>query len=521
MAQLRCTTGEPVAFPKPKIYLFHYSEPRAHQFEALTQALLACRDCEVFWTDEHIPTQERHRQLAEMQLFILPVNYYFLTEPTEEEESDIAFAYANNIPLLPVLMEADLLPLYSLPHKFGETPCLRFCREPDTFISFSDGLKLALSSLLPPDALVAEAAGDLKAMATCRRKDLLRGLAFFYGIRTQKRISKGLKLLHKAALAGDRDAAVCLLRIYAHGIGVPANRQLALHFSHRLMQELVSLESLRFPEQLPEYYPDVCQLCIQVDRADLAMRLMSKLVEALCCTLGDSHALSCMHRDVLLSYCSRYRQDDFWMWSLCQKQHQAVSELYGSTHPEALARLRCLAFYTRKDQNHDAALQYYKTIYEVCCDTLGEEAEETLIALRYVAAQCKAMHKNRHAEALSRISYDLLLKAKGRHYPETLEALEVLCDSLFESESRQELGYLVKRLHVCRRLALGKAHPKTLDAQVKLALFYSSDKQKARAVRTITAAYESYKHFYGAEHPKTVEAKEMMEYMKRQSEEET
>lgn len=520
MAQLNCRTDTPTDHLKPKVYLFCRSLLRERHVESLIQAIQDCRDCDIFWSDEPVPAQEKQALLADMQLFILPVDFTLLAEPNEEIDSEIAFAISNHIPLLPVLMEPDLYPLYSRPHKFGELPCLRYCREADSFVPFRDALSLTFDSLLLSEDLQTAASANLRSFPANSLKDLLQGISAYYGINRKKDTSKGLKLMHKAAKAGNPDASILLLRIYAHGIGTPANRQLAFQFASRLVKNLETQEKIKLPEQLPGYFLDIAHLCAGTDRQDLTVQLVSKLADSLSCTLGENHRLTVLYRDVLTTYCLRYRGDDFWLIDLCNKQYWAAHEAYGEIHPETLERARRVAYFSQKSGALHDALDHCKSIYAVCRKAFGEQAEETLLALKDVAAQCLRMSQFHHAQELGELAYKQLLETLGRHHPATLDALEIRCDAQLALDEARMVMPSLRQLHSGSRIVFGKEHPRSLQILVKMASAAMKLKQKVRAVRHITEAYKGYLHLYGSEYPKTLEIKEVMEYMKRISDEE-
>ena len=152
MTQLTCIPGTPMGYPLPKVYLFCRPQLRQRHVDALAEAIRACRNCDIYWSEEPISAPMRRELLGDMKLFILPVDFTLLSNPNEDIEGDVAFALQEHIPLLPVLMEPEIYPVYSLPHKFGKLPCLRYCKSCCSQEGFLQQMRpgvAARSNLLP------------------------------------------------------------------------------------------------------------------------------------------------------------------------------------------------------------------------------------------------------------------------------------------------------------------------------------------------------------------------------------
>lgn len=510
MTQLTCIPGTPMGYPLPKVYLFCRPQLRQRHVDALAEAIRACRNCDIYWSEEPISAPMRRELLGDMKLFILPVDFTLLSNPNEDIEGDVAFALQEHIPLLPVLMEPEIYPVYSLPHKFGKLPCLRYCRESDSYLPFPSALQLAFEMLLFPETLLDAAFQDLRKLPADSHKDLLRGVAAIW---TDTHPDKGIRLLHKAARAGSMEATALLLRIYTIGIGIPKNQPAALHYASRLVNDFLAQEAVLLPEQMPRFLLDIALLCLPLERQDVSVRLLSKLLTGLEETLGEDHDLTLLYRDILTAFCRHYRRDDYWMLQLCRAQHAAMFMKYGSDHPETRERLRRMAQYCDKVGDPHMALDHYRKLYTDCLNTFGKKAPETLSALHDVAAQCAAMRHYEHAQKLADEAYTLRLETLGGHDPAALRSMELLCDMLLElGKQKEQLQYL-RPLYTKCRIVLGKEHPRTLSVLSKLALAYHGSGQKSRAVRYMRDAHNAYLHLYGADFPKTRQTEELLRYI--------
>ena len=513
MAQLNCIPGTPMGHPLPKVYLFCRPLLRERHTNTLIQAIRDHRNCDIYWADAPIPDQERGELLSDMQLFVLPVDFQLLEKSEESIDHEVAFALRNHIPLLPVLMEPDIYPLYSLPHKFGTLPCLRYCREDDSFLPFAPGLQLALDMLLLPDRLLAEASGNLKQLPAGSRKELLKGVAALAGIRQRRQPDTGMKHLYKAARSGLAEAVALSLRIYNIGIGIPQNQRMALQYAIRATDAFLAQESLSLSEQTPDQLLDLALLCIPMERQDLSIRIMAKLTDALEDTLGVTHDLTLMYRDILSAFCRQYRRDDFFMVQLCRKQYQATLQKFGENHPDTRERLRKVALYCDKAANPQQAMEHYRTLVISCREHLGENAPETLSALYHIAGQCQRMRLFSHTRQLCETVYKLQSSELGSRDPAAMDTLELLCEALLELGEQADLASYLRKLHSGRRMVLGSEHPKTLSVLLKLALRYHGAGQKSRAIRTVRDAHNGYLRLYGEEYPKTKQALELLHYI--------
>ena len=79
MATFQSTTGAPAEIRKPKIYISCRTPLQEADRNSIIEAVLACRNCDIFWFEDAVSNQERKKLLADMQLILLPVDLAVLT----------------------------------------------------------------------------------------------------------------------------------------------------------------------------------------------------------------------------------------------------------------------------------------------------------------------------------------------------------------------------------------------------------------------------------------------------------
>lgn len=101
---------------------------------------------------ERISLEDQTNQLGRMSLFVIPVTMKLLTEPNRAMDEDVPFAIENHIPLLPIMMEGGLDPIYCRPDKFGDRKYLMPGRDTDrSGLSYTEKLSRYLKSVLLDD----------------------------------------------------------------------------------------------------------------------------------------------------------------------------------------------------------------------------------------------------------------------------------------------------------------------------------------------------------------------------------
>ncbi|MBQ7365031.1 MAG: toll/interleukin-1 receptor domain-containing protein, partial [Clostridia bacterium] len=156
---------------KPRVYLCLHPDDHA-LIDAIADEILSEVNCAVFYHTDPITDVEEHlRDLAEMNLFVIPVTTRFLTKPSDALTLDVPFAKDNHIPILPLMQESGLDALFN--NVLGELQYLDPRQSDQTAIPYKEKLSQYLSAVLVGDAL-AEAvrnAFDAYIFLSYRKKD--------------------------------------------------------------------------------------------------------------------------------------------------------------------------------------------------------------------------------------------------------------------------------------------------------------------------------------------------------------
>ena len=138
---------------KPRVYFTCHPEDFAGTFETLSEDILRCADCAVWYNDAPedegavVPEQD----LTQMQLFVMPVTTRLLFTPNAALSRDFPFAIKNTIPVLPILMEDDAVILEAFNTRCGHLQALSRARRDLTEIPYEEKLKRYLQALLISD----------------------------------------------------------------------------------------------------------------------------------------------------------------------------------------------------------------------------------------------------------------------------------------------------------------------------------------------------------------------------------
>ena len=103
-------------YDKACVYFTAHPEDHSTQFPQVKRDILLLQDC-VIWSDSDTNRSADDRFLSELsylniQLIVIPVTRRLLEEPNRVVDAELPFALDHCIPVLPILMEPGLEPLY-------------------------------------------------------------------------------------------------------------------------------------------------------------------------------------------------------------------------------------------------------------------------------------------------------------------------------------------------------------------------------------------------------------------------
>ncbi len=157
MCKICCKTrGNSSPKGKGRVYFTCHPNDFDTYFEKLCEDIFQALDCAVYYTENMsaaFSEEERNMDLANCNLFVVPITYNLLSTPNRAMDHDIAFAKSKHIPILPIMMEIGLDGLYSERDKFGEMHYISPFARDQGGLSYEKKLKDYLNTVLVGDEL--------------------------------------------------------------------------------------------------------------------------------------------------------------------------------------------------------------------------------------------------------------------------------------------------------------------------------------------------------------------------------
>jgi len=158
---------------KAKVYFCCHPDDFQQLFLPISDEILAKQSCAVWYpTDRDGDYDELFfDDLAQMQLFVMPVTSRLLTTENRALDTEFRFAAEHHIPVLPLMQEKGLEALFN--ERCGELQFLDKYANDATAISYDEKLKKYLSSVLLSDETVEKIrnAFDAYVFLSYRKKD--------------------------------------------------------------------------------------------------------------------------------------------------------------------------------------------------------------------------------------------------------------------------------------------------------------------------------------------------------------
>lgn len=177
MAEFRVKTkGNANPHGKARVYFTCHPDDFERYFQRITDDILSANNCAVYYTQDmsaKIAENEKETDLGGCALFVVPITIKLMTTPNRAMDEDIAYAKKHNIPILPFMMEMEIVDIYSQQENFGERQFLNPYSVDNTEISYAEKLKKYLDALLISEetAKRIRAAFDAYVFLSYRKKD--------------------------------------------------------------------------------------------------------------------------------------------------------------------------------------------------------------------------------------------------------------------------------------------------------------------------------------------------------------
>ncbi len=177
MTKMRCKTkGNTSPQGKSRVYFTCHAEDFENVFDQICSDIFKTHDCAIYYTedmDDQISEENKDTDLGSMNLMVIPITKKLLTQPNRAMDYDFPYAIQKHIPVLPIMLEADLDYDYGKPDKFGELQYLSFISQDETQISYEIKLKQFLNAVLISNEMAQRirAAFDAYIFLSYRKKD--------------------------------------------------------------------------------------------------------------------------------------------------------------------------------------------------------------------------------------------------------------------------------------------------------------------------------------------------------------
>ena len=177
MSQIKYVTrGNSSPNGKPRVYFTCHPNDFESRFQMICEDIFATQDCAIYYTEdmsEPLSFDDIDVELGRFNLFVVPITLKLLNEESRAMSVDIAYAKANHIPILPIMLERGIDIPYSRPEAFGELQYLNRYSDDPTEISYEEKLKKYLSAILISNdtAKKIRAAFEAYIFLSYRKKD--------------------------------------------------------------------------------------------------------------------------------------------------------------------------------------------------------------------------------------------------------------------------------------------------------------------------------------------------------------
>ena len=557
MANMLCKTmGNANPKGKPRVYFSCHPEDFEKYFEKICEDIFNAHNCAIYYTEDMsapIPEEDWVTDLGSNNLFVIPVTRKLLTQPNRAMDQDFAYAKAEHIPVLPIMMEFGIDDLYMQPGKFGTLQYLNPNSNDDTEIAYGRKLSKYLESVLVSDetAKRIRAAFDAYIFLSYRKQD-------------RRYANELMRLIHKNPLC--RDLAIWFDEFLTPGESFRDSIDKILHDS-KLFTLLVTpnlLEDANFV--MAEEYPAAKSSGIHILPAEMVPTDKTALSEKFqdipdCVDVSDEsifhqHFLDALEKAAIttndtdpehnfligLAYLKgidvevdrkrgvelvtsaaeaglpeameqlytmhlaglwvplNYKKAAFWAEALVNYHNNAS----GEEHPSTLRWMDTLSYVNIQLGNFQKAKQLASHVYTLQCKLFGEDSAVCIEALNHFAISCDELGDYRKARELKEKAYELQCKHFGEESPTAITLLSNLSLTLSKLGMHRNALSMAKKAYEQHCKVLGEEHLDTLRSLSNLATAYKNLDDRQKCAELNEQAYTLRRKILGEAHPYTL-----------------
>ena len=577
MAEFKVITkGNADPHGKPRVYFCCHPEDFGRVFyndkllcfEKICEDVFKTHDCAIYYTEdmnEPLDDNNINIDLKRMNLFLVPVTFRLMNEPCRAMAVDIAYAKANNIKILPFMMESGLDAVYALQRNFGERQYLNPYSNDATEVGYEEKLKKILEVILISDEMAKKvrAAFDAYIFLSYRKKDRnyanelmriihnipgCRDIAIWYdefltpGESWRENIKQAMEMVKEKSNLFTLLVTPNLLEEYLDENGelkknfvmeneYPEARDMGMRILPTEMVETdhdeLNLKYDGIPEPVKsedEHFTDTLlsvieKIAISENDNDPQHNFLIGLaylegidVEVNCdrgieliTTAAEAGEIAAMRMLYDIYDEGKYVSINYaeaLKWA--ERIYDFAVREYGEEHPDTLTPLNNIAYTYGELGDHKKALELYEKVYKLSCKIFGEEHPDTLTSLNNLSMTYGDLGDYKKAFELQEKVCKLSRKILGEEHPVTLLSLNNLAGTYGELGDYKKALELFEKVYKLRCKILGEEHPGTLASLNNIAGTYGGLGDYKKALELQEKEYKLSCKILGEEHPDTL-----------------
>ncbi len=565
------TRGNAPSKDMPRVYLACHPDDFERCFEKVSADLFEAADCALFYRadmTEPLPEETRALDLGRMNLFVFPVTFRFLSEPSAARE-ELAFAKESGALILPLMFDIGIDPWYSLPENFGTRQYLAPFSSDPTEVPYPEKLKLFLSGTLLDPATISRIRKSFDAyiFLSYRKADRVfanelirlihaepryRDIAVWFdefltpGEAFDEKIGEALDLSRVFALTvtptltkytpeGRRNYVMENEYPMAKRAAEDPSREHPLRILPVQMSALsgeedaaLQREFAGLPALVNGFDPAALQAALYEQLKDIALAENDRDPEhnymiglaylegidvetdpkrgvGMITAAAEAGFLPAMEKLSELYHAGRYVRLN-WREDLKWRErlYEGCVRLYGEEDQRTVRRLNNLASILGELGDYPRQLELNEKAYALYRRVFGEDDPETLISLSNLAGTYGKLGDHARAIELDEQAYETKCRTLGEEHPSTLSSLNNLALDYMRSGDCERARELAEKAYEAERRTLGEEHPSTLTSLNNLAGIADKLGDHQRALEWNREIYLHRTRILGKEHPHTL-----------------
>ncbi len=543
------TKGNSTPTGKRRVYFACHPNDFDRTFEDICNDIFATHDVAIYYADEKYEDRELYEtDMKQMDLVVIPVTFNLLNKKNDAMDRDLVFAKKERIPVLPIMIEPDLVDDFSREDRFGKMEYLKKYEIDPTKISYEERLKRFLNSVFLEDELAERVrkAFDAYIFLSYRKKD-------------RQYANELMRLIHKDPVC--RDIAIWYDEYLVPGEEFDSAIEKAMEKSElftllvtpNLINERNYVEKHEYPKaqklgmgifpvevvdtdrsKLEGRYPSIPK-CVRTEDETLFRVEFEKAVKHIARTESDTpehnFLIGLAYLEGIDVEVDKARAEELIrgaaeadlpeaMEKLANMYQNGVGveqnmELYLDWYKKLvrhyeehkdidddhlMAYKSNLAGIYNDFGNSDKAIEIHTQVFEYYRDTFGEENKYAMRVLNNIA--CDYSHAGRHRKALEvhEKVYEILRRTLGEEDRETLSALNSVASEYGYLGDNEKSIEMLRELYEIQQRVLGDLSIDTICTLNNLAYAYWETEKPEEALRIYDSLCENASKALGEEH---------------------